>query len=192
MVKMYSSPISASSILILLLSSLTPTTAQEAAAADGALVPFTSALPVCASKCGPLYDVQGGCTTQSCFCADARLTTISSGGTAAVSTICGAASCTAQADLQKVADWYKSFCPSNAGTASTSTAAAGNAPGATTTAPGSAPTGTGTTSGTTGNVNSDTTNGVVVHRSWYVFSICLSKLQQSHVSRSKHFLRFPT
>jgi hypothetical protein len=107
---MYAPQLSASSILILLLSSITSTNAQQAA--DGALVPFTSVLPSCASQCGPLYDVQGGCTTKACFCADARLTAIGTTGAAAVTAICGAGSCTAPADQQKVINWYKGFCPS--------------------------------------------------------------------------------
>jgi len=161
---MYTTRPTISSVLLLILSTLT--TAQQAA--DGALVPFTSSLPPCASQCGPLYDVQGGCTTQSCFCADARLTTLFTGGNAAVAAICGAASCTAPADQQRVADWYKSFCPSNAGTAPGTTAA--GAPGATTTAAGNAPTNTG--SGTSGGSNANNGNGngvqgVVQHGSWF-------------------------
>jgi hypothetical protein len=155
---------SSSSILILLLTSITPTYAQQAA--DGALVPFTSVLPACASKCGPLYDVQGGCTTQTCFCADARLKTIGTIGDAAVATICGAGSCTAAADQQKVVGWYKGFCPSNAGTAPTT--ATGGAPGATSTGGVIAPTGTtGTGSSGGSTAGSGTTgNEVVKHGSW--------------------------
>ncbi|EPE28103.1 hypothetical protein GLAREA_04894 [Glarea lozoyensis ATCC 20868] len=146
---------------ILLLTTLI--TAQQAA--DGALVPFTSVLPACASQCGPLYDVQGGCTTQACFCGDARLASLSTGGATAASTICGAASCTVAADQQKIADWYKSFCPSNAGTGTGTTTAAG-VPGATSTAGGSTPTNTGTTTVGEGNTI-NTGNGVVVHGSWF-------------------------
>ncbi|KAG9236271.1 hypothetical protein BJ875DRAFT_235859 [Amylocarpus encephaloides] len=149
-----------SSILLLVLTTLTPTHAQEA---DGTIVPFTTQLPACASKCGPLFDVQGGCQTpsayQTCFCGDARLSTFATGGTAAVSAVCGAASCTDTADLTKVETWYKGFCGGNkAATGTSTTAAAGTG---TATAGGS---GSATTSGTTTNPESA---APVKHGSWF-------------------------
>ncbi|RKF65385.1 putative integral membrane protein [Golovinomyces cichoracearum] len=86
------------------------------ASPDGNIVPFSSTLPVCASKCGPLFDVQGKCVPpvtaavdDSCFCLDSRLEPFRT-GTAGVSTVCGPASCSAEADLQSLRQWYSTFC----------------------------------------------------------------------------------
>jgi len=110
-------------------------------AADGQIVPFTSVLPSCASQCGKLWDVQGACVPpqtssvdQNCFCTDTRLTPFLQ-GTAEVESVCTAASCTSQADLQAIENWYKSYCGKSA---------------ATTTSSGSAATGTSSGSGSTG------------------------------------------
>ena len=85
-------------------------------AADGLIVPFTSDLPSCASQCGKLFDVQGACTPpvlsstdSGCFCSDTRLTPILQ-GTAGVSSVCGATSCTAASDLTAIETWYKGYC----------------------------------------------------------------------------------
>ncbi|KAL2072611.1 hypothetical protein VTL71DRAFT_11954 [Oculimacula yallundae] len=73
--------------------------AAAAPSPDGLIVPFTSGLPVCASKCGPLFDVQGACSPpatqaidQNCFCNDSRLTVFNNEG--GVSLVCGPQSCT--------------------------------------------------------------------------------------------------
>jgi hypothetical protein len=82
-----------------------------------------------------------------------------------VASICGAGSCTAAADQQKVVNWYKGFCPAGAAVVSS---AAGGAAGATTTAAGNAPTattGTGTTGGSIAG-SGTTSAGPVVHGSW--------------------------
>lgn len=94
--------------LTTLLSLTTPSFAQQSA--DGPLVPFTSVLPACASLCGPLFDVQGGCSDSSCFCADARLSPFDQSGTAGVSQVCGPQSCTSDTDLQAIKTWYSGFC----------------------------------------------------------------------------------
>lgn len=157
--KMLSLP-TALSTLVLLLTTLTPTHAQQVA--DGTIVPFTSQLPACASKCGPLYDVQGACTDpaayNSCFCADARLTSFNTGGTAAVSSVCGATSCTTADDLEKVRSWYSSFCS----TKQVSTTAGGAAATGTSTAGSSASTGSSSGSNSGGSTSSSSGG------SWYV------------------------
>ncbi|CAD6504953.1 BgTH12-00452 [Blumeria graminis f. sp. triticale] len=101
-------------IALLLLSPISIITAQKTP--DGSIVPFSSRLPACASKCGPLYDVQGKCsppvTTHAdndCFCADARLTSFKT-GPAGVSSVCGATICTLEDELEKVQEWYLDFC----------------------------------------------------------------------------------
>jgi len=117
------------SVLLTVLSSISSTYAQTAQP-DGVIVPFTSDLPACASLCGPLFDVQGACTppvTQSvddnCFCTDARLKAFDTLGTAGVSQVCGAASCTSQSDLSAVKSWYDNFCHTSTATTTTSTSA---------------------------------------------------------------------
>ncbi|TEY57127.1 hypothetical protein BOTCAL_0221g00200 [Botryotinia calthae] len=98
---------------------------------DGVIVPFSSDLPSCASQCGPLSDVQGLCSpparadvSSSCFCADSRLTPFLT-GTAGVSSVCGAASCTSDTDLQSIETWYQQYC--NTQSASTTTSSSGSA-----------------------------------------------------------------
>ena len=118
------------SILSILSSAAAQTPAGTAPAAaaspDGFIVPFSSGLPACASKCGPLFDVQGKCAPsagavdQNCFCADSRLTVFKNDGTAGVSSVCGALSCTVPADMQAVKNWYTGLCSKN--TAATTTA----------------------------------------------------------------------
>lgn len=129
--------------IILLLSSIIPLISAQAAA-DGLIVPFSSVLPACASKCGKLFDVQGACTppniaatSSSCFCADPRLTPLLNQGTASVVSVCTAATgeCTDTADLEAIQNWYASYCNEKS-------------PNPTTTSGGSTATGTGTTTGT--------------------------------------------
>jgi len=93
---------------------------------DMAIVPFTSKLPACASACGDLFNVQGGCippvqpVNQSCFCDDSRLKPFLQ-GTSGVESVCGAASCQDTADLQTVENWYESYCGSKSTTPTTTT-----------------------------------------------------------------------
>lgn len=122
--------------IILTLSSLFLPLISAQQSADGLIVPFTSGLPSCASQCGKLFDVQGGCTPPAisqissiCFCSDTRLDPFNQDGTGGVSSVCGAASCTDTADLQKIKTWYQKYC--NEEVASTTTTS-----GATTTATG--------------------------------------------------------
>ncbi|TGO52719.1 hypothetical protein BCON_0136g00140 [Botryotinia convoluta] len=114
--------------------------------ADGSIVPFSSDLPSCASQCGPLSDVQGACippvtadVSSSCFCADSRLTPFLT-GTAGVSSVCGAASCTSDTDLQSIETWYQQYCntqsasttTSSSGSSATSSSSSGSSSGSTT------------------------------------------------------------
>ncbi|KAK6587354.1 hypothetical protein PZA11_000644 [Diplocarpon coronariae] len=93
----------------------TDTAPAAGASPDGVIVPFGSGLPACASKCGPLFDVQGKCSPpalatvdNSCFCTDTRLSALNNDN--GVSSVCGATSCTAAADLTAVSNWYKGLC----------------------------------------------------------------------------------
>ncbi|KAG4437888.1 hypothetical protein IFR05_006607 [Cadophora sp. M221] len=95
----------------------TATAAAAGASPDGLIVPFLTGLPVCASKCGPLFDVQGKCSPpatsaidENCFCTDSRLTVFDNDGTTGVSLVCGAQSCTVPADMEAVKKWYDGFC----------------------------------------------------------------------------------
>ncbi|TQS38889.1 hypothetical protein Golomagni_00597 [Golovinomyces magnicellulatus] len=101
---------------IILFFSFSITSILAQASPDGNIVPFSSTLPVCASKCGPLFDVQGKCVPpvtaavdNSCFCLDSRLEPFRT-GIAGVSTVCGPVSCTTEADLQSLRQWYSTFC----------------------------------------------------------------------------------
>jgi hypothetical protein len=145
--------------IILLLSGIIPLISAQAAA-DGLIVPFSSVLPACASKCGKLFDVQGACTppniaatSSSCFCADPRLTPLLNQGTAGVQSVCSTASgeCTATADLEAIQNWYAGYCNEKS-------------PNPTTTSGGATPTGTGTTTGTTKPVST----GAAKPQSWCV------------------------
>lgn len=106
-------------------------TVTLAQTADGAIVPF-STLPACASKCGPLFDVQGACAppvqavNDQCFCTDTRLTPFTQ-SLSEVQSVCGAESCTAQSDLQAIQTWYENFCKSgkDSGASVTTSGAAG-------------------------------------------------------------------
>lgn len=99
-------------------------------------VPFT-ALPSCASQCGPLFDANGACAPTgvtsapsaiaSCFCSNPKVTGFSA-GTAGV---CDNA-CTVNAnDIGSIRNWFTSFCAnpatitSLAQTGATSTAIVG-------------------------------------------------------------------
>lgn len=84
--------------------------------ADGLIVPFTSRLPECASLCGPLSDVQGGCvppiTTgvdQKCFCDDARMAPLLLGSDAVAGVCKSGSACDATANRQ-IEEWFASFC----------------------------------------------------------------------------------
>ncbi|ESZ96270.1 hypothetical protein SBOR_3325 [Sclerotinia borealis F-4128] len=117
--------------ILLLASTILPAIVSAQQLADGSIVPFSSDLPSCASQCGPLSDVQGACVppvtadvSSSCFCADSTLTPFLT-GTAGVSSVCGATSCTSTADLQSIETWYEQYC--NTGSASTTTSSSGSA-----------------------------------------------------------------
>jgi hypothetical protein len=143
---------------ILLLASILLPLITAQAVPDGLIVPFTSQLPACASKCGKLFDVQGACTppvlaetSSICFCADNRLDPISNDGTAGVTQVCTAASCTDPADLQKIKTWYQSYCNEKV-TTPTTTSSAGATP-------------TGTSSGGSAGT---TKPSAPEHQTWYV------------------------
>ncbi|KAM3077576.1 hypothetical protein ACMFMG_006912 [Clarireedia jacksonii] len=110
--------------ILLFVSTLLPAIISAQQLEDGAIVPFRSSLPSCASQCGPLSDVQGKCVLgasssyNSCFCSDSRLTPFLQ-GTSGVSSVCGAASCTSSTDLQTIESWYEGYC--NEKTAATTT-----------------------------------------------------------------------
>ncbi|RAL63029.1 hypothetical protein DID88_004114 [Monilinia fructigena] len=117
--------------ILLFASAILPAIVSAQQLADGSIVPFSSDLPSCASQCGPLSDVQGACAppaiadvSSSCFCGDARLKPFLT-GTAGVSSVCGAASCTSTTDLQSIETWYEQYC--NAQSASTTTSSSGSA-----------------------------------------------------------------
>jgi len=142
---------------------------------DGLIVPFTSKLPACASNCGPLFDVQGKCSPpniaaidSNCFCTDARLTPFDNAGTAGVTLVCGAQSCTAAADLQTIKSWYDGFCKQK----KSSTTTASN--GAATTQTGASSPNTGTTSGS-GSSSSNNTNGswMSTHYKWVIMIVVI-------------------
>jgi len=127
---------------IILLSSIFVTLINAQQQPDGAIVPFTSVLPPCASLCGKLFDVQGACTVpaqaNTCFCADPRLKPFLDSGTSGVATVCTAASCTDTASLLEIQKWYEGYC--NEAVANPSTTVGGS----TATGTGAASTGTGT------------------------------------------------
>ncbi|KAK4210309.1 hypothetical protein QBC37DRAFT_36086 [Rhypophila decipiens] len=69
-------------------------------------------LPACASKCGPLYDANGGCVPpaqpkvdNACFCDHSKLIPFKTGTTG----VCDAV-CTNPADLTAIQKWYTDFC----------------------------------------------------------------------------------
>jgi len=113
---------------------LAPFTTAQVVQPDGAIVPFTTGLPPCASYCGPLFDVQGACAppnlpavNTNCFCTDTRLTPFDTAGTTGVTNVCGLSSpfsCTATSDLQAIINWYNKYC-GKATSAVTSTAPGG-------------------------------------------------------------------
>ncbi|APA06528.1 hypothetical protein SS1G_12771 [Sclerotinia sclerotiorum 1980 UF-70] len=116
--------------ILLFASTILPAIVGAQQLSDGAIVPFSSDLPSCASQCGPLSDVQGACVppqtadvSSSCFCADARLKPFLT-GTTGVSSVCGAASCTSTADLQAIETWYEQYC--NTPSASTTASSGGS------------------------------------------------------------------
>lgn len=167
---MYSS--SALPVVLALLSPYMTVNAQNSQAADGAIVPFTSALPACASNCGVLYDVQGKCTVSgtdaSCFCSDARLTSFAT-GSAGVTQACGSATgmCTAATDLQTMATWYTNFCA----TKKVATTTAGTA-GATATGKTTSSTGT-TSSSTNSSASSKNQTWLQSHVKWVIMLVIL-------------------
>lgn len=84
--------------------------------ADGLIVPFTSRLPECASLCGPLSDVQGGCVPpitsgvdHKCFCDDARMAPLLQGSDAVAGVCKSGSACDATANRQ-IEEWFASFC----------------------------------------------------------------------------------
>lgn len=124
------------STAIILLSLLSFAYPQNAQVADGPIVPFTSVLPVCASSCGNLYNVQGKCSPPNiaaidltCFCTDTRLTSLNDGPSGVTAACADPGSCTTQSDLSAVQSWYVNLCKDNkvstttgaGGTTSTST-----------------------------------------------------------------------
>ncbi|CAD6441506.1 3c287563-859c-41ed-ba38-5871486faee1 [Sclerotinia trifoliorum] len=125
--------------ILLFASTILPAIVGAQQLADGAIVPFQSDLPSCASQCGPLSDVQGACVppkiadvSSSCFCADARLKPFLT-GTTGVSSVCGAASCTSTTDLQAIETWYEQYCntpsastTSSGGSSATSSSSSNN------------------------------------------------------------------
>jgi hypothetical protein len=107
------------------------------------IVPFTT-LPLCAQKCGKLFDVQGACTPpvtstvdNACFCADARLSPFLQSSTLGV---CNDACPDDPSGLLNIMKWVNSFCASvsKANPVTTSTATTGTPATATTTATGTA------------------------------------------------------
>lgn len=156
---------------ILLLASILPIiNAQQQP--DGLIVPFTSVLPVCASLCGKLFDVQGACVppnvakaSKSCFCGDPRLASFISQGAAGVSSVCTAVSCTAQADLEKIQSWYAGFC--NAQAADPTKTGGGAAPSGT----GSSGAGSSSSPGTTTPNSSADQTWFQSHWKWVVMII---------------------
>jgi len=137
-----------SSVTLLALLSLPLLASTQTQAADGVIVPFTSVLPACASLCGKLFDVQGACSppviasvSSACFCGDPRLQPFLQSGTAAVESVCGAASCQDTTDLQKIQSWYESYCnvkDSNPTTTSAGSTATGTSTGSSSANPTSA------------------------------------------------------
>lgn len=101
-----------SAFLFATLLALPQSFAQEVTkqAPDGLLVPYTSVLPACATLCGHLFDVEGGCKDVTCFCGNALLQPFKQTGTAGVSSVCGPASCTDQSELLRIQSWYIGFC----------------------------------------------------------------------------------
>jgi len=139
--------------------SATASATDATASPDGLIVPFSSVLPACASKCGPLFDVQGACTppniaeiNDSCFCTDTRLTPFDDSGTAGVSSVCGPASCTDATSLQDIKTWYDGFCAANKDVTSATTS-------------GTAATATGTSSSGS---SSSTAKATSAGQSWWV------------------------
>ena len=146
--------------------------AEASSSPDGAIVPFTSKLPPCASLCGPLYDAQGACSppvlpkpSQSCFCSTAELSGFLK-GTAGVADTCGPESCQDTASLQEILNWYGGFCDKGVsqptGTSTTSTSAEPSipltSPVSSTSSRASSASATGTSTKTTQSVNTSPTS----------------------------------
>lgn len=116
------------------------TTASAATSSSTVIVDF-SALPSCATNCGPLYDAQGACTPsnpnvavsnlktyETCFCAYSTLQpflTTTAG-------VCDAA-CTADSTgLSSIQSWFKNLCKDITTSSSTGAAATAAATGSST------------------------------------------------------------
>ncbi|RDW68535.1 hypothetical protein BP5796_09192 [Coleophoma crateriformis] len=138
--------------------SCAPVTSAEA---DGAIVPFTSALPACAAQCGPLYDAQGACsppvmaTSDTCFCAYATLQpflTTTAG-------VCDNACTTDANGLSEIRTWFLNFCGDSTSTSTTS---------------GSGSSATATSSSSSSGSSSGSNNGwFATHWKWVVMLIVL-------------------
>jgi len=109
------------------------------------IVPF-STLPLCAQKCGKLFDVQGACTPpvtttidDACFCADARLSPFLQSSTLGV---CNDACPDDASGLLNIMKWVNSFC-AQANKANPTTTSATTTGTATATATGTAVPGSG-------------------------------------------------
>ncbi|TAQ88118.1 hypothetical protein B7494_g3586 [Chlorociboria aeruginascens] len=160
---------------ILLLAStllqLTCTNAQATIAPDGVIVPFTSGLPPCATKCGKLYDVQGACTPPqlattsiSCFCSDARTSPIAQSGTEGAAAVCVNAGCS-DADLLKIQSWYDGFCGLSGAAATTSTSSTRGTAASTSTSTSSA-----SNKGSSGSTNN---TWIGTHWKWVIMLVVL-------------------
>jgi len=166
-------------LLLLPLLSLPLTT--HAQTPDGAIVPF-STLPTCAAKCGPLFDVQGACAppaqnqvNQNCFCTDTRLTPFLTGN-ANVQSVCGPQSCSADADLTAIRNWYTGFCKNGGSSGGTATTTGAN--GGSTATGGSG--GTQPTSGSGSSSGSSGSNPNANPPTWYVLYYPFLSLSSSH------------
>lgn len=109
------------------------------------IVPF-STLPLCAQKCGPLFDAQGACgqtaltsTSQSCFCS---YTTLIPFRTSTAGVCDAAVSGCSAADLTTIQSWYKTYCANVAATTSSAATRASGTSGATAAATSSKASGT--------------------------------------------------
>lgn len=84
--------------------------------ADGITTTRNDTLPVCASTCGNLYNVQGACTPKdtpiniNCFCTNTTLTPIDGSITTGVSKVCAGSNCTVDEGLPAIKKWYQGLC----------------------------------------------------------------------------------
>jgi hypothetical protein len=144
--------------ILLFISTILPVIISAQQLKDGAIVPFETVLPSCASQCGKLSDVQGACsppvtstTDSSCFCSDSRLKPFLE-GTSGVSSVCGAASCTSSTDLQAIESWYESYCNIKSTTGTTTSSSSSS-------------------TGTSSSSNSSSNSGSGKPVTWYVHTL---------------------